>query len=147
MIQEIELEQLNDFARDFWEYVGNARVFAFHGHMGAGKTTLISALCHRKGVVDTMSSPTFSIINEYVYEEGGKEKLIYHIDLYRLNSHEEVLHTGVEDCVSSGEICLVEWPGKAPWLFDDNSVHVWLKAIDEKRREIRVETPFAALSK
>lgn len=147
MVQEINLEQLDEFARSFWQYVGDAKVFAFHGEMGAGKTTLTSALCRAKGVRDAASSPTFSIINEYVYYEDGREQIIYHIDLYRLNSQEEILQTGVEDCVNSGEICLVEWPDKASWLFDENTVHVSINVVSESRREIKVEIPSAALSK
>lgn len=147
MIKKVDLEQLDEFALTFWKTVGDAKVFAFHGDMGAGKTTLISALCRAKGIHDVASSPTFSIINEYVFEESGKERIIYHIDLYRLNNQAEILQTGVEDCVSSGEICLVEWPDKASWLFDENTVHVSIKAVGENKREIKVEIPSAALSK
>jgi tRNA threonylcarbamoyladenosine biosynthesis protein TsaE len=82
-----------------------------------------------------------------VFEKAGNEQIIYHIDLYRLNSQEEILHTGVGDCVSSGEICLVEWPDKASWLFDENTVHVSIKVVSENKREIKVEIPSAALSK
>ena len=147
MVQEISLGQLDEFAITFWKYIDGAKVFAFHGEMGAGKTTLVTALCRAKGVHDAASSPTFSIINEYAYDEDGKEQSIYHIDLYRLNSQEEILQTGVEDCVTSGAICLVEWPEKASWLFDENTAHIWIKAIDENKREIKVEIPSATLSK
>jgi tRNA threonylcarbamoyladenosine biosynthesis protein TsaE len=64
-----------------------------------------------------------------------------------LNSQEEILQTGVEDCITSGNMCLVEWPEKAGWLFDENTVHTWIKAVGENKREIRVEIPSAALSK
>lgn len=147
MVQEITLEQLDNFAHSFWKYVDNAKVFAFHGEMGAGKTTLISAICRVKGIQEAASSPTFSIINEYAFQDAGKEKTIYHIDLYRLNSQEEILQTGVEDCISSGKICLVEWPAKAIWLFDENTVHITVTVINETRRKIKVEIPSTALSK
>jgi tRNA threonylcarbamoyladenosine biosynthesis protein TsaE len=147
MVQEINLDHLDEFARSFWKHVGNAKVFAFHGEMGAGKTTLAAALCRAKGVQNAASSPTFSIINEYVFQENGAGMTIYHIDLYRLNSQEEILQTGVEDCVDSGAICLVEWPEKASWLFDENTVHVTIKPVSETKREIKVEIPSAALSK
>jgi tRNA threonylcarbamoyladenosine biosynthesis protein TsaE len=86
--------------------------------MGAGKTTLIEAICAAKGVREHTSSPTFSIINQYGYTEDGEEKLIYHIDLYRLKDEEEIIQAGVEDCVYSGSLCMIEWPQKAPDLFD-----------------------------
>jgi tRNA threonylcarbamoyladenosine biosynthesis protein TsaE len=147
MVQEISLEQLDAFAYAFWKYVDDAKVFAFHGEMGAGKTTFITALCRAKGIHNAASSPTFSIINEYVYDEAGTEQSIYHIDLYRLNSQEEILQTGVEDCITSDDICLVEWPEKASWLFDENTVHIRIRPVSENKREIIVEIPSAALSK
>lgn len=108
--------------------------------MGAGKTTLIAALCRYKGVQDAVASPTFSIISEYAYAEEGETKRIFHIDLYRLNSMEEVLQAGVEDCVYSGEICFVEWPEKAPCLFDDEAVHVFIQPTTPTTRKVRLLT-------
>ena len=106
--------------------------------MGAGKTTTIAALCRSKGVKDSLSSPTFSIINEYSFVENGLAKKIFHIDLYRLNGEEEVQQTGVEDCVYSNEICFVEWPEKAPFLFDENTVHVVIKQSSEGVRLVSI---------
>src|SRR5215213_7730144 len=114
---QISLHELDIFAKHFWEEVKEATVFAFHGQMGAGKTTIITAICRAKAVQDVMGSPTFSIINEYVYTEGNEVKKIYHIDLYRLKDEDEVLQAGVEDCIYSGSVCMVEWPEKAPHLF------------------------------
>ena len=118
---QFSIEQLPAFAAAFWNQVKEARVFLFHGQMGAGKTTTITALCQYKGVQQGISSPTFSIINEYVYIENGQQKTIYHIDLYRLKDLEEMIAAGVEDCIYSGAICFVEWPQKAPELFDENT--------------------------
>ena len=81
----VSLEQLKVFAEQFWKSVGDAKVFAFHGEMGAGKTTIISALCHYKGIKDVAGSPTFSIINEYAFSENGEAKKIFQAD-YRLYS-------------------------------------------------------------
>jgi len=89
-------------------------------------------------VKDIVSSPTFSIINEYSFNENGIEKKIFHIDLYRLNDEEEAGQAGVEDCFYSDHICLVEWPEKAPHLFPDDTLHVYIEAIDNQTRQIRI---------
>jgi tRNA threonylcarbamoyladenosine biosynthesis protein TsaE len=140
MTWEITLDELPRFASAFWTVAGDATVFAFHGEMGAGKTTTIAALCAVKAADGPVSSPTFSIINEYGYEEEGRSKKIFHIDLYRLKDDEEVEATGVEDCVTSGAICFVEWPGKAPWLFEADARHVMIAPLSEDRRRIRLLT-------
>lgn len=137
---QITIDQLAQFAATFWSQVNGAKVFLFHGQMGAGKTTTITALCQHKGVKNSISSPTFSIINEYAYEEKGEPHKIYHIDLYRLKDVEEMLAAGVEDCIYSGEICFVEWPQKAPELFDENAIHVVIQALDEQTRSIKILT-------
>jgi tRNA threonylcarbamoyladenosine biosynthesis protein TsaE len=82
-----------------------------------------------------VSSPTFSIINEYSYDGGT----VYHIDLYRLKDEEEAIRAGVEDCLYSGNICLVEWPERAAAIFPAHTVHVYLDAADEQTRLMRVE--------
>ena len=87
-----------------------------------------------KNVKETVSSPTFSIINEYSYPGG----IIYHLDLYRLRDEEEAIRAGVEDCLLSGEICLVEWPDRAPGIFPDETLVISLENLDEKTRKIRV---------
>ena len=138
---DISLDELENFAKKFWKKVTNWKVFAFHGEMGAGKTTIIGMLCHYKGTTDVTGSPTFSIINEYDYPENGENKKIFHIDLYRLKDEEEVMQAGVEDCVFSGCICMVEWPEKAPGLFYENTVHVFIEAVSETERKILVQLP------
>ncbi|MGZ3837723.1 MAG: tRNA (adenosine(37)-N6)-threonylcarbamoyltransferase complex ATPase subunit type 1 TsaE [Flavisolibacter sp.] len=137
----IAIQNLPDFAATFWEQVGEARVFAFHGQMGAGKTTVIEALCREKGVKDTMGSPTFSIINEYAYPGASEEKIIYHIDLYRLRDEQEMIQAGVEDCIYSQQICFVEWPEKAADLFDANTVHVTIEPLNETERMVKISLP------
>ena len=138
---QVSLNQLENFAEQFWNHVRNAKVFAFHGEMGAGKTTIISALCNYKGITDVAGSPTFSIINEYAFFENGAPKKIFHIDLYRLKDEEEVVQAGVEDCVYSGAICMVEWPQKAPGLFDEETAHVFIEAVSETERKVEVKVP------
>jgi tRNA threonylcarbamoyladenosine biosynthesis protein TsaE len=129
------LEAIQEAANRFWEAVGEAKVFALHGQMGAGKTTFVHALCDVKGVTSTVGSPTFSIINEYVWPGGS----IYHIDLYRLNDEEEAIRAGVEDCLYSGNTCLVEWPERAANLFPDGTVSVHIEALDPQTRLLRID--------
>jgi tRNA threonylcarbamoyladenosine biosynthesis protein TsaE len=137
----VSKDNLEKFALQFWNAVKDAKVFAFHGEMGAGKTTIISMLCHSLGTADVTASPTFSIINEYTYQESGEMKKIFHIDLYRLKDEEEVIQAGVEDCVYSGSICMVEWPEKAPDLFDENTVHIFIEPVSENERSVEIRFP------
>ncbi|WP_205508727.1 tRNA (adenosine(37)-N6)-threonylcarbamoyltransferase complex ATPase subunit type 1 TsaE [Longitalea arenae] len=128
------LDTIRQTARRFWELVDGRKVIAFYGDMGAGKTTLIHALCDEKGVTSTVGSPTFSIINEYRYP-GGR---LYHIDLYRLKDEEEAVRAGVEDCLYSGDICLVEWPGRAEAILPDNTARVAIEVVDKDTRNITI---------
>ena len=132
------LHKIQKIATEFWNTVNNATVLGFYGNMGSGKTTFIHALCDVKNVNDVVGSPTFSIINEYAFNNNGKDEKIYHIDLYRLKDMDEVRQAGVEDCFYSGNICLVEWPEKAGTLLPDNSVHVHIEIIDVETRRIRI---------
>lgn len=130
------LQTISDAAKQFWKLTGNAKVFALHGSMGAGKTTLVHALCEVRGVQDVVGSPTFSLINEYLDKDGNT---IYHLDLYRLESEEEAVKAGVEDCLNSGEICLVEWPEKAAHLFPDDTVQVRIELVDDNTRRLVID--------
>src|SRR5258706_11024968 len=120
------LDKINETASGFWKYAGNAKVFAFHGKIGAGKTTFIHALCDVKKVNDVVGSPSFSIVNEYVYTENDLVKKIYHIDLYRLKDEEEALQAGIEDCLYSDHICLVERPEKAASFFPEDTAPIYI---------------------
>lgn len=135
---QLPITELDDFAVVFWKEAANATVFLFHGGLGAGKTTIIAALCRAKGSTDVVSSPTFSIINEYEYAEHGVLKKLFHIDLYRLKNEEEVVQAGVEDCVYSDAVCFVEWPEKAPHLFTDAAVHVVLEPVSATERRLKM---------
>lgn len=132
------LNDINEFATLFWKSSTGKKVFAFHGAMGSGKTTFIHALCDAKGVRDVVSSPTFSIINEYGFIEDGRPKTLYHLDLYRLKDEAEAVQAGVEDCLYSGEICLVEWPEKAPGIFPPDTEHIFIEVIDSATRKLRI---------
>ncbi|HYM93930.1 MAG TPA: tRNA (adenosine(37)-N6)-threonylcarbamoyltransferase complex ATPase subunit type 1 TsaE [Chitinophagaceae bacterium] len=133
------LNDIGSIAKEIWKIAGNASVLAFHGTMGSGKTTFIHALCDQKKVKDIVGSPTFSIINEYAFQENGVEKKIYHIDLFRLKNEAEAVHAGVEDCLYSGHICLVEWPERILSLLPDSTFHVHIYVIDAGTRRLRIE--------
>jgi tRNA threonylcarbamoyladenosine biosynthesis protein TsaE len=133
------LDGINKTATAFWKAVSSKKIIAFHGSMGAGKTTFIHALCEAKKVKDVTGSPTFSIINEYLFEENGAVKKIYHMDLYRLKDEGEAIQAGVEDCLYSEHICLVEWPEKATGLFPPDTVHVFIEAVDSDTRKLIIE--------
>lgn len=129
------LETIDEAATTFINAVNGRKVIAFHGEMGAGKTTFIHSICRVLGVQNSVSSPTFSIINEYLLPDG---RIIYHMDLYRLKDEREAIEAGVEDCILSGKICMVEWPDKAPGLFPDGSLHCTLFSIADNQRKLQI---------
>ena len=132
------LEQLPKTAAAFWKIAADANTIAFYGDMGSGKTTFIHALCDARHVKDVVSSPTFSIINEYFFSENEETKKIFHIDLYRLKDEQEAIQTGVEDCLYNDHICLIEWPEKIPSLLPDDTLHVFIESIDDRTRKLRI---------
>ena len=130
-----QLSDIKDATARFWKAIDDKKIIAFHGNMGAGKTTFIHALCEAKGVKDVVGSPTFSIINEYYFPSGK----IFHIDLYRLKDEEEAIRAGVEDCLYSDHICFVEWPEKAPGLFPNDTAHVFIEVEDSETRNLTIQ--------
>lgn len=127
------LENINKAAKTFLQAINTKKVIALHGQMGAGKTTFVHAICDTLGVTDAVSSPTFSIINEYKSAEGD---VIYHLDLYRLKDEQEAINAGVEDCLYSGNLCLVEWPEITPELFPKDTVHCYLSVSGQNERKL-----------
>lgn len=126
---------IHSAAKQFIEATVNYSVFALHGDMGAGKTTFVHAVCEAMGVKDNISSPTFSIINQYTNQD---KQIIYHIDLYRLKDDEEAIHAGIEDCLYSGNTCFVEWPDRAPGIFPDHTLHITISTIDMNTRKLKI---------
>lgn len=128
------IEALPEAAKQFVEQMGDDTVFAFYGKMGAGKTTFISALCRALGVEDTVTSPTFSIVNEYRAETTGE--LIYHFDFYRIKKLDEVYDLGYEDYFYSGAVCLIEWPELIEELLPADAVSVHIEELPDGSRRI-----------
>lgn len=128
-----ELKDIDKVAGELLAAHGDKKVWALEGGMGAGKTTLVHALCSALGVMDVVSSPTFPVINEYRAADG---QTVYHIDLYRLKDEEEAVNTGVEDCLYSGHRCFVEWPGRANELFDAAALRLSLEVVGGDRRKL-----------
>jgi tRNA threonylcarbamoyladenosine biosynthesis protein TsaE len=122
--------QLPEAAAGLIEYAGGRKIFLFEGEMGSGKTTFIKAICNFLGVKDGLSSPTYSIVNEYNTTDG---KRICHFDLYRLKNLQECLDIGMEDYLDSGDYCFVEWPKIAERIYPDNAVSVKIGTEKEKR--------------
>lgn len=115
------LDALPQAAREFINDMGDRTVVALHGEMGAGKTTFINALCRELGVEsDPTASPTFALVNEY--RSDTTAELIYHFDLYRLESLDEALDMGMEDYLDCGALCLIEWPDIIDPMLPDDTI-------------------------
>jgi tRNA threonylcarbamoyladenosine biosynthesis protein TsaE len=110
-------DELPQIAKTIIEWAGEAKIWLLNGEMGAGKTTLSKAICQELGVIDNVSSPTFSIVNEYATQNGGT---VYHFDFYRLKNEREALDIGIEDYFYSENICLIEWASQIPALIPEN---------------------------
>lgn len=129
------LDALSKAAKQILDFAGENRVFLFYGEMGAGKTTLIKAMCEVLEVEDSVSSPTFSIVNEYL----GDGATIYHFDFYRIKNESEAFDLGYEDYLYSGNYCFIEWPEKIPNLIPEKFVEVKLLETSIVERVINVQ--------
>ena len=131
---KIEIKGINeiaDAAKEFAAQIGNNKVFAFYGGMGVGKTTFIKAICEEMGVKETITSPTFAIVNEY---QDGNSDSIYHFDFYRINKLEEAYDFGYEDYFYSGNICFIEWPELVEPILPLDVVKVSITEADDGTR-------------
>ena len=130
------LEALPVAAREFIADMGDRTVVAFHGDMGAGKTTFINVLCRELGVeTDATASPTFALVNEY--RSDTTAELIYHFDLYRLESLDEAVDMGIEDYLDCGALCLIEWPDVVDPMLPDDTIDVSLTVNPDGSRTLR----------
>ena len=121
-------------AQEFIDQMGDNKIFAFYGSMGAGKTTFVKALCEAMGVTDTVNSPTFAIVNEYDTPSG---RPIYHFDFYRIKRLAEVYDMGYEDYFYGRGLCLIEWPELIEELLPEDTVKVTIEELPDGSREVR----------
>jgi tRNA threonylcarbamoyladenosine biosynthesis protein TsaE len=138
-MKKLELNTLNDLpetAKKFLTVANGKKIFAFFGDLGAGKTTFIKALCSELNVIDVVSSPTFSLINEYQTENGEK---IYHMDFYRIESIQEAQDMGIEDYFFSSNYCFIEWPERIKNLLPDQITFVKITEDPNGKRIIEID--------
>jgi tRNA threonylcarbamoyladenosine biosynthesis protein TsaE len=133
-----EIGQIKQVAQAFWKENKQHKVWAFYASMGSGKTTFIHALCEVLNVKNTVSSPTFALLNEYESDIAGT---IYHMDWYRLKDEEEAIQAGMEDAVNSNNLCLIEWPEKAENLLPEKTLHIHIEMLDANTRRIFTPNP------
>jgi tRNA threonylcarbamoyladenosine biosynthesis protein TsaE len=130
---EVKVDELRKVAKEFITRAGRCPVWLFYGDMGSGKTTFIKSMCGELGVVDAMSSPTFSIVNEY---KTVDDKVIYHFDFYRIKDETEAYDIGSEEYFYSGNLCLIEWPDKIPSLIPAEHARVSIFVENQNHRTI-----------
>lgn len=130
------LDELKGAAQQIIGFAGEEKIWVLNGEMGAGKTTLSKAICAELGVMDTVQSPTFSIVNEYL---TWNDEVIYHFDFYRLEHPEEALAIGVEEYFDSGNLCLIEWPQKIGNLLPEKHLAIEIKDKGDKQRELTLK--------
>ena len=130
------IDDLPALVKQIVDYAGEEKMWLFLGEMGAGKTTLIQNICRVLGVVDTTTSPTFSIVNEY---RDRNDESIYHFDFYRIKDETEAMDIGVEEYFDSGKLCLVEWPEKIPSLIPNQYLSIIISLETQTSRKITLQ--------
>ena len=125
---------------DLAQALGKRRKVALYGELGAGKTTFVQAFCRRLGVEDTPASPTFSLINEYGYRDAeGRQMLVHHLDLYRLNSIQEAFDIGIEEILYDPWYCFIEWPQLIEPMLPEETVKIQLEILSKTARRITID--------
>lgn len=141
-----DIDHISAVADKIWQQLSKSRnssnIILFKGEMGAGKTTLIRAICESAGVVDNVTSPTFAIVNEYSLSES--DDAIYHFDFYRIESIREVYDLGYEEYFYSGHLCFIEWPSKIWSLLESVEQELGITTIeivvnDKQHREVNID--------
>ncbi|UXX79575.1 tRNA (adenosine(37)-N6)-threonylcarbamoyltransferase complex ATPase subunit type 1 TsaE [Reichenbachiella carrageenanivorans] len=131
---QIPLADLGDIdavAQEIIRYAGNETIWLFDGEMGAGKTTLIKAICKQLGIVDETSSPTFALVNVYADAQGED---FYHFDFYRIESEVEAVDIGADEYFYSGRPCFIEWSEKIPTLIPSKNLKISINLDAERNR-------------
>ena len=139
-IKIADLSDINRAAQEFIQYISESdaqsNIFAFYGHMGAGKTTFVTALCKALGVEDTVNSPTFTIVNEYKAAKGFP---IYHFDFYRINKPQEAYEIGIDEYFGGDGLCFIEWPEKREELLPEDIIKVTITPTEDGSREVKIQ--------
>lgn len=131
-----DLNEIGKISKIIIKSIKKKNKVLFSGPLGSGKTTLIKSIMHDLGYNDHVSSPTFSLINEYII----KDKMIYHIDLYRVNGLDELYEIGFEEYLRNGNLCLIEWPEIVIKIIDKDFIHIKLKEISKTKRSIEIKS-------
>ncbi|MEP6682215.1 MAG: tRNA (adenosine(37)-N6)-threonylcarbamoyltransferase complex ATPase subunit type 1 TsaE [Parafilimonas sp.] len=129
------LSEIKNIAAQAWNENSTKKIWAFNASMGSGKTTFIHALCDVLQVQNTVSSPTFAIINEYESPLAG---VIFHMDWYRLKDETEAIQAGCEDCIESNNYCFIEWPEKFPGFLPENTLYISIEAVNDDVRRLTI---------
>ena len=135
MNKNYSLENLSEVATELISSAKN-KTLLFYGQMGVGKTTLIKEICKQLGVLDTISSPTFSLVNEY---ETSKIEKVFHFDFYRIAQEEEALDIGIEEYFDNNDWCLIEWPENIENLLPLDAVEIHLSILENQNRNIQIK--------
>lgn len=136
MIIEVkDKKQLPHASKELLKFAGDKKIFAFYGAMGSGKTTFIKALCSELGAVDIVSSPTFTLVNEYKTTRGES---IFHIDFYRIKKQEEVYDFGIEEYLTGESWCFMEWPELVEEILPDDIVKVRISVGGHEERTLTI---------
>lgn len=129
------IEKINQAAEKFIRAIGKEKIFSFEGLMGAGKTTFIKSICKELGVTETVNSPTFSIVNEYV---TNNDETIYHFDCYRIEKISEAVEIGIEEYLYSGNLCFIEWAENIAPLLPEHYTRIKIEEKTDGSREIYI---------
>jgi tRNA threonylcarbamoyladenosine biosynthesis protein TsaE len=127
--------ELRSSVKKLLDQTGEKKIYAFYGAMGAGKTTIIKALCEYLGASDLVSSPTFTLVNEYRTTRGES---MYHIDFYRIKKHDEVFDFGIEEYLTGEKYCFMEWPELIEDILPEETVRVRISVEDNEARTLSV---------
>lgn len=136
-LEVFDFQEISRVASEVIVACGGETIWLFEGGMGAGKTTLIKAICRELGVLNTVQSPTFSIVNEYLTDTG---ETIYHFDCYRLKNVAEAYDIGIEEYLDSGDLCFIEWPDKIAELLPEKFIKISITQLSNDKRSIAIST-------